>query len=201
LPIDRRWIALLGVFATAQAAPQRSPMPQHLTIPHAFSPRLLRAPNNLITNPGFETGRLDGGWYLCGNVPAYVTHQHPFRGRYDEYSGTRSGAGEPAGDSGVCQQVTIPANAVLTAHLYQLSDERDTAYAYQEADLIDTGGNVIVNLYRSSNHTNAWIRGNWNLGAYAGRSCWLYFGVHGDGDSKHSTQQFVDEVTLGPRHE
>ncbi|MGB8625458.1 MAG: hypothetical protein WCD03_04800, partial [Candidatus Cybelea sp.] len=101
----------------------------------------------------------------------------------------------------ICQQATIPPNAVLSAHLYQLSDERDTTYAFQEADLLDNGGNVIVNLYRSSNHANAWVRGNWNLGAYAGRACWLYFGVHGDGDPKHSTQQFVDEVTLGPRRE
>ncbi|HEY1882721.1 MAG TPA: hypothetical protein VGG51_06750 [Candidatus Cybelea sp.] len=199
--IDGRWALLLGLAVTAQAPPQRTPTPPHFTIPHAFTPRLLRVPNNLLTNPGFETGNVDGGWYQCGSAPVYVTRQHPFRGRYDEYSGTRTGTGEPAGDSGVCQQVTIPANAVLTAHLYQLSDERDTAYAFQEADLLDNGGNVIVNLYRSSNHANAWIRGNWNLGAYAGRAGWLYFGVHGDGDPKHSTQQFVDEVTLGPRRE
>ena len=38
--------------------------------------------------------------------------------------------------------------------------------------------------------------GRWNLGAYAGRTVWIYFGVHGDGYSKRSTQQFLDDVNL-----
>jgi hypothetical protein len=36
----------------------------------------------------------------------------------------------------------------------------------------------------------------WNLGAFAGRTYWLYFGVHGDGYSSLSTQQFLDDVRL-----
>jgi hypothetical protein len=194
-------VVLLGLLLTAQAQPQRQTVPPHFTIPRSFTPPLLRVSDNLVTNPGFETGGVNGGWYQCGSAKAYVTMQHPYRGRYDEYSGTPTGAGEPLGDSGVCQLVTIPANAVLTARLYQLSDERGTNSAYQEADLLDNFGNIIVNLYRSTNHANAWIHGTWNLSAFAGRRCWIYFGVHGDGSPGHSTQQFVDEVTLAPRHE
>jgi len=155
-----------------------------------------RNARNLITNPGFESGQIDGGWYQCGDSPAFVTRTHPHNGAYDEYSGTRSGTGEPLGNSGVCQAIAIPAGASLTAHVYQLSNELDTRYAYQEADLLDDRGNVVVNLYKSVNYRPAWVRGTWNLGAYAGRTYWLYFGVHGDGYQKLATQQFVDDVTL-----
>ena len=85
---------------------------------------------------------------------------------------------------------------MLTARLYQLSDEPNTIFAYQEANLLDTGGNVVVNLYKSVNDRAAWVPATWNLAAYAGRTFWLYFGVHGDGYQKLSTQQFVDDVRV-----
>ncbi len=92
--------------------------------------------------------------------------------------------------------MTIPRGALLTARLYQLSNEPDASFAYQEGDLLDDRGNVVVNLYKSVNNRAAWVLGRWNLAAYAGRTLWLYFGVHGDGYAKRSTQQFVDDVIL-----
>ena len=53
-----------------------------------------------------------------------------------------------------------------------------------------------MNLYRSANDNPVWVRGKWNLGAYGGRTLWLYFGVHGDGYPSRTTQQYVDDVTL-----
>jgi len=154
------------------------------------------ATGNVITNAGFESGSINGGWFDCGDSSAYTTREHPYEGPYDEYSGTRSGSGEPHGNSGVCQQVTIPAGGLLTARLYLLSDEAAATFSYQEGDLLDNRGNVVVNLYKSVNNEAAWVLGSWNLSAYAGRTLWLYFGVHGDGYAKLSTQQFLDDVSL-----
>jgi hypothetical protein len=169
----------------------------HFNVPRQPVPTPVASPSsNAIANSGFETGSIDGGWYQCGDVSAYTTTEHPYGGTYDEYSGTRSGAGEPRGNSGVCQRVTVPAAGLLTARLYQLSDESDATFAYQEADLLDARGNVVVNLYRAVNNRAAWVLGKWNLAAYAGRTFWLYFGVHGDGYSKLATEQFVDDVVL-----
>jgi len=167
-------------------------------VPRTFVRSSVASPasSNIIANPGFETGGIDGGWYQCGDVPAYVTIEHPYAGHYDEYSGTRSGAGEALGNSGVCQRVTIPPGAVLTARLYQISNEGQTSFAYQEADLLDDRGDVVVNLYKSANDARTWRLGKWNVDAYAGRTLWIYFGVHGDGDPNLATQQFVDDVTL-----
>ncbi|HYL27575.1 MAG TPA: hypothetical protein VEW74_07045 [Candidatus Nitrosotalea sp.] len=151
---------------------------------------------NAIANGGFESGGVNDGWYQCGDAPAFTTKEHPYEGLYDEYSGMASGSGEPLGNSGVCQRVTIPLDAVLTAQLYQLSNEANALYAYQEADLLDDRGSVVLNLYRSVNNRAAWVKGTWNLAAYAGRTVWIYFGVHGDGYPNDSTQQFLDGVVL-----
>jgi hypothetical protein len=198
---SRALVAVLVGVVLVGASPDvtRHPVAGHYNVPHqnqnARNP-VARVQTNTVTNPAFETGAIDGGWYQCGDVGAYTTTEHPYDGGFDEYSGTRSGAGEPKGNSGVCQQVTIPRGGVLSVRLYQLSDEHDTTFAYQEADLLDARGNVVVNLYKSVNDRAAWVVGRWNLGAYAGRTFWLYFGVHGDGYAKLSTQQFVDDVIL-----
>jgi hypothetical protein len=181
---------------TPQAA-QRHAVPERFNVPNVnVSPHSTGSPENLVGNPGFETGKIDGGWYQCGDVAAYAIGTHPHSGSFDQYSGTRNGAGEPHGNSGVCQPVSLPTGAILTAWLYQLSNEPDASFAYQEADLLDDRGNVVINLYKAVNNKPAWVRGVWNLSAFSGRKYWLYFGVHGDGDPKFSTQQFLDDVTL-----
>ena len=194
-----RSVALSLMFAFAGACAQaqtRSVVAGHFNVPRVRPSPASSASADAVSNGGFESGKLDGGWFECGDVPAYVTREHPHSGTYEEYSGTLTGASEPLGNSGVCQSVAIPAGAVLTAYLYQLSDEANTSFAYQEADLLDDRGNVVVNLYKTANYKPAWVRGTWNLGAYAGHTYWLYFGVHGDGYAKLATEQFVDDVTL-----
>jgi hypothetical protein len=195
LPIFAAVLAVLLVGQTPTVS-QRRAVAGHYKVPAPAAGRGAADPGNTIANARFQSGDVNGGWYQCGDVTAYVTREHPFDGAFDEYSGTRSGLGEPLGNSGVCQLVTIPHAGILSARLYQLSDENDTAFAYQEADLLDDRGNVVVNLFRAVNDEPRWVLGRWNLGAYSGRTFWLYFGVHGDGDAKRSTEQFLDDVTL-----
>ncbi len=196
---ERGALVLALAAALAGAAPgaqTRTPMAGHFHVPHAQPSPAPSGKSAVVSNGGFESGRVDGGWFQCGDEPAYITREHPHSGTYDEYSGAVDGASEPRGNSGVCQAIAIPRGGVLTAYLYQLSDEANTSLAYQEADLLDDRGNVVVNLYKTTNYKTAWMRGTWNLGAYAGHIYWLYFGVHGDGYAKLATEQFVDDVTL-----
>jgi hypothetical protein len=196
-----RLVAILStllLFGVTPGESQRHAVAGHYRVPNVYVQASVAADAgaNAITNSGFETGSINDGWFECGDVDAYTTTAHPYSGAYDEYSGTRNGVGEPLGNSGVCQRVTIPAGAVLTARLYQLSNEGDATFAYQEADLLDDRGYVVVNLYKTVNDKAAWVLGRWDLAAYAGRTYWLYFGVHGDGYSKSATEQFVDDVSL-----
>ncbi len=175
----------------------RRTVPSRIAVP-PFSARRRMAVQpmaaNVVTNPGFESGRVNSGWFQCGNINASVTTSHPHTGRYDEKSG--NGSSEPNGDTGVCQQVTIPASGVLTFYAYQRSDESDTSYAWQEADLLDGNGNVVQNFYYSVNNVPSWVQKSYSVSAYAGQTYYLYFGVHGDGYSYLYTQQFIDDVSL-----
>ena len=153
---------------------------------------------NVVTNPSFETGTFSG-WSFCGssNMNPTVSTNHPHSGSYSGRMGsTNSGAGEPNGDSGICQQVTIPSSGVLTFYVYQQSDEADTTYAWQEADLLDSSGNRVLNLYYSVNNYAGWVQKSYNLSSYAGKTYYLYFAVHGDGYPYTYTWQYVDDVSL-----
>jgi hypothetical protein len=191
---------LAGVLlvGAAPGTPQRHAVAGRYSVPNVYVQTSVAAGAgaNALANSGFETGAINDGWFQCGDVPAYAMTAHPHSGKYAEYSGTLNGKGEPLGNSGVCQRVMIPPGGVLTAQLYQLSNEGDATFAYQEADLLDDRGHVVLNLFKSTNERPAWILGRWNLTAYAGHTYWLYFGVHGDGYSKNSTQQFLDDVNL-----
>ncbi len=190
-------LAALLLVGAVQDDSERHAVAGHFNVPRQqLAMPTASASSNAVTNPGFESGTVDGGWYQCGDTAAYITREHPYSGAYDEYSGTTGGSGEPPGNSGLCQRVRIPAAGLLTARLYQLSDEGGATFAYQEADLLDDRGNVVVNLYKAVNYKAAWVLGRWNLAAYAGRTFWLYFGVHGDGYPNRSTQQFVDDIVL-----
>lgn len=155
-----------------------------------FSPYV----TNLITNPGFETGQINDGWFQCGNANASISTLHPHSGSYDELSGSTSG--EPNGAAGVCQAVTIPANGQLSFYVYQQTDEVNTDYSWQEADLLDQYGNTVDNFYTTVNNQAGWVKQSVDLSAYAGGSYYLYFGVEGSPWPGMYDAQFVDDVSL-----
>ena len=181
-----------------QSAPQRSAVASHISVPGTLqqnrSAMFGAMVSNVVTNPGFESGAVNGGWFQCGNISASVSTLHPHSGYYDEKSG--NGTSEPNGDAGVCESVTIPTGGQLSFWTYERSNEGSTAYAYQEADLLDAYGRVVLNLYTTSAN-NGWLQKSYDLSAYAGSTYYLYFGVHGDGYAGAYTQQFIDDVVLG----
>lgn len=178
-----------GRSTSRHLVPRRLIMREPLT-PKAITPFV----TNIVTNPGFESGAVNNGWFQCGNVSAHVVNTHPHSGYYDERSGSTSG--EPNGDSGVCQSVTIPPSGQLNFYAYQLSEESDTSYAWQEADLLDANGYVIQNFYTTVNNNATWVKRSYDLSTYAGQTLYLYFGVHGDGYPYLYTEQFIDDVSL-----
>ena len=190
-------IAAVAV-ARPRVAPRADRCRRHFNVPHVqHATPASSAVANVVTTLASRPGNVDGGWYQCGDVPAYVTREHPYSGVVRRVLGNAERRERTAGQlRASVRRSRFPPGGVLTAQLYQLSNEADTTFAYQEADLLDDRGNVVVNLYKTVNNKAAWVRGTWNLGAYAGRTYWLYFGVHGDGYSKLATQQFVDDVRL-----
>jgi subtilase family serine protease len=184
--------------SSAREAGHRMFSRPNLRTPGGLQPQAIRPFANVVGNPGFETGSLSS-WSYCGssNMNPTVSTNHPHTGSYSGRMGsTNSNAGEPNGDSGICQQVTIPSSGQLTFWVYQQSDEANDAYAWQEADLLDASGNRVVNFYYSVNNNAGWVQKSYNLSAYAGQTFYLYFGVHGDGYPYTYTWQYVDDISL-----
>jgi len=180
--------------ASATTNGNRVRTPVAYKIPTTTQKRLVRSnATNIISDPGFESGGF-AYWSQCGNVNARINTTKPHTGSYSEVSGTATT--EPRGDAGVCQQITVPTNGQLSFYLWQETNETSTTYSYQEADLLDSSGFVLDNLYRTVGNGQAWIQGNYNLSAYAGQTVYLYFGVHGDGTRGEHDMQYVDDVSL-----
>ncbi len=162
-------------------------------VPAGMTPLAHTDATNVVADPGFESGGFSY-WSQCGNVNAAITTAKPHTGSYSERSGTATT--EPNGDAGVCQAVTIPSNGVLTFWVWQQTNEVNTEYSYQEADLLDAYGDVVDNLYTTVSNAQSWVQKSFNLASYAGQTYYLYFGVHGDGTSGEHDMQYVDDVSL-----
>jgi hypothetical protein len=185
----------LALTSAVTAAAQTPPSAERHAVSSHPRPRV-RQPlvrTSLISDPGFESGGFRY-WQQCGNVNASITTARAHGGKYTQKSG--SSAGEPNGDEGVCQPVIIPPDARLTFWVYQYSNEPDVTFAYQEAQLFDASGTTVKQLYQTVSTTNGWVQKSFDLSPFAGRTLYLYFGVHGDGYAGAYTIQFVDDVTL-----
>ncbi|HWT04512.1 MAG TPA: hypothetical protein VN224_02045 [Xanthomonadales bacterium] len=151
---------------------------------------------NILSDPGFESGGF-ASWAQCGNINAAMSTTRAHTGTYSARGGSAgSTSGEINGDAGVCQQVTIPASGVLTFWYYGFSNESSTTYAYQEAELMDANGVTVKMLWQAVDESSAWVQKTFDVSAYAGRTLYLYFGVHGDGYSGTYTILYVDDVSL-----
>jgi subtilase family serine protease len=148
---------------------------------------------NIVKNGSFDSGKL-APWTSCGSTTASISREHPESGRYDALTGSM--AEEPQGWSAICQAVTIPPQATLTAWLYQVTNERNQKNAYQEIALADASGKPVVVLWKGNIDYPAWMQRTWDLSQYAGKNLSLFFGVHGSGRKTYRDAQFVDGVSL-----
>ena len=110
---------------------------------------------NIVADPGFESGGYTY-WGQCGNANASITTTKAHSGLRSEKDG--STAGEVNGDAGLCQAITVPTNGKLSFWVYQYSNEFDTTYAYQEAELFDSTGTTVTMFYKTVNNTNGWVQ-------------------------------------------
>jgi hypothetical protein len=150
--------------------------------------------SNVVVNPGFETGSLSP-WTSCGavNDPAVSTA--------NVHSGTDSAligstkTPEVDGTAGLCQTVTIPAAATLTFWVYEGTTDTIT-YVDQEADILNTSGKQLAQLYTEAKSAGGWVEKTFSLSAYAGQTVQLYFGVKGNGYAKDYVYEYLDDVSV-----
>jgi hypothetical protein len=153
------------------------------------------ASSNVVSNPGFETGSLSP-WTSCGSVTsdAKISTTQVHSGSYSAFIGTTSKP-EINGTAGVCQTVTVPASGTLTFWVYEKTTDT-ISYVDQEADVENTSGTVLTQLYKEAASTNGWEEKSFSLSSYAGQTVVLYFGVKGNGYSSDYVNMYLDDVSL-----
>ena len=87
-------------------------------------------------------------------------------------------------------------NASLSFYYWPASND-SSAYGWQEADIVDSNGNVLQQLFQSTTNDQVWIQMTFDLSAYAGQSIGIQFLDHEDsGGGAYFTYMYVDDVTL-----
>ena len=150
--------------------------------------------SNLVQNGGFESS--SSAWVYAGASHPRRTTAQKHSGSYSLKLGTSSGQ---QGDSSAYQLVTIPSSA-HTANLsfyYWPASNDSSSYGWQEADVIDSSGQVLQQLFVNTTNDQTWIQMNFDLSSYAGQTIGIQFlDNENSGGQSYYTYMYVDDVTL-----
>src|SRR5947209_2440534 len=171
---------------TATATPTATSTPTSTSTPSPGS--------NLVQNGGFEAS--SSTW-------VYGSTNHPSRSRAQAHSGRYSlklgNSSGQQGDSTANQLVTIPASAktaTLSFYYWPASNDSST-YAWQEADIVDSNGNVLQQLFRNTTNDQTWIQMSFDLSSYAGKTIGIQFLDHENSNGySYYTYMYLDDVAL-----
>ena len=160
---------------TATNTPTPSPLPTNTPTPSPTNTPTPITSNNLIQDGGFETS---------SNVWVYSTSNQPQRTTAQTHSGSYSlqlgYTSKQQGDAIAYQMVTIPGNftSANLSFYYWLATNDSSAFAWQEADIINTSGQVIQQLFKKTSNTHVWTQLTFDLSRYAGQTIGIQFLDH-----------------------
>ena len=121
--------------------------------------------SNLVQNSSFEAS--SSAWVNGGAAPPRRSTTQAHSGSYSLKLGYSSAQ---QGDSTAYQLVSIP-SGTKTASLtffYSPASNDSSTYAWQEADVVNSGGTIIKQLFRNSTNDQTWIQMSFDLSSYAG---------------------------------
>src|SRR5438270_748284 len=150
---------------------------------------------SIVTNGGFETGNLSG-WTTGGVKTPVVSNAKPHSGTYSALLGSTA-APEPNGDSSVQQTVAVPAGGGTLSFWYWPSTTDTVTYDWQEAQIRNTSGAVLAQVFKVDSNAQVWTQVTFSLSAYAGQTIVLWFNDHDDGFASDPTYYYLDDVSVG----
>jgi hypothetical protein len=177
---------------TPTATPTKTPTSTPTPVPTATSTP--PPGKNLIQNGGFESGTQ--GWTYGGTFSPRRSQAKAHSGNYSLKLGASSGQ---SGDSIAYQMVTIPddvTSATLSFYYWPASNDSST-YGWQEADIVDSSGNVLQQLFVNTTNDRTWVQLSFDLSAYEGQTIGIQFLDHEDSDGGwYYTYMYVDDVAV-----
>jgi len=184
-----------GTGGTPTPAPTGTPIPVPTGTPLPTpTPTGTSSAPNLIQNGGFEAG---GNWTYAGSTLPVRTTTRAHSGSYALRVGATS---KQQGDSTAYQLITLPSSTTsATLDFYYWPTTNDTSsYAWQEADITNSGGQVIQQLFKKTTNDRTWLHVSFDLSKYAGQTIGIQFLDHenSNGSSSYYSYMYVDDVTL-----
>ncbi len=149
----------------------------------------------LIQNGGFETGTL-ANWTLGGAAVPTISTVQKHSGNYSSLVGVSSGT-EPNGDDFLYQTITIPSTATkATLTFWYWPSTTDTiTYDWQEAQVQNTSGTMLAQIFKVCSNTQVWTQVTYDLTSYKGQTIRVYFNDHQDGFGDF-TYMYLDDVSV-----
>ena len=150
---------------------------------------------NSLSNGGFESGTLDC-WTAGGALVPIVTTLQAHSGSFSAQLGA-TGLPVPNGDSWVYQAVTVPSDVQdPTLSFWYWPWTSDTIQnAWQEAQIRDSNGNQLAQVFKAASNTQTWTPVSFDLTPYEGQTIQLYFNAHENGDG-NPTYMYLDDVAI-----
>jgi hypothetical protein len=183
--------------ATPTSIPTSGPSPTTTAAPSPTNPppsTPTPAPgSNLVQNGGFEAS---GGWVYSGAYHPRRSKTQAHRGAYSLRLGSSRGQ---HGDAVAYQVVTIPGGAqkISLSFYYWPASNDSSTYGWQEADVIDSSGNFLQQLFVNTTDDQNWVQMSFELSKYAGRTIGIRFLDHEQsGSGSYYTYMYVDDVTV-----
>ena len=149
----------------------------------------------LIQNPGFETGNLNF-WTAGGALVPTVTSAKHNTGTFSALLGA-STAPQQNGDSWIYQAVAIPSTstgASLNFSYWGVCGDT-VANDWQEVQIQNTSGVVLAQVMKTCSNAQVWTKVYFNLLPYKGQTIRVLFNAHGNGDN-NLTYMYVDDATV-----
>jgi subtilisin family serine protease len=172
-----------------QPTPTRTPTPTSTPVASC---------NNLVANPGFESGRVNWaesssrGYVLVCTSAGCGTSVTPRTGSWFSWL-----AGANNEISQISQPVTLPSGQKTTLSFWRRTTSSDICgYDYGYARVQSNGATTNIATFNlcSSTNTNGWVKSTIDLSSYAGRTITLIFRATTDVTAVSSF--YVDDVKL-----
>ena len=150
---------------------------------------------NTLSDGGFESGTLTC-WHPGGIFPPVIATQQVHGGSFAAQLGA-TGSPVPNGDSSLYQTITISSSAGNPAlsFWYWPSTSGTIENEWQEAQVRDSNGNQLAQIFKLASNTQTWTQVTYDLTPYKGQTIQIYFNAHEDGYSG-LTYMYLDDVSM-----
>ncbi len=149
----------------------------------------------VLSNGSFESGTLQC-WTAGGALVPSVSTLQAQDGSFSAQLGASSPP-EPDGDSWISQTITVPTSMQApTLSFWYWPWSADTIeHNWQEAQLQDSNGNMLAQIFKVASNTQVWTQVTFDLTPYEGQTVQIYFNVHEDGYG-YLTYMYLDDVSI-----